>query len=743
MDYIAQYKNFINSHYLNQGVRITVGIALPALVFSFFHQLPSGIVVSLGAMSVSMTDNPGSLNHRLNGMIVASGIVFLVALLTGVVSPYSIALGAFILICCFVFSMIGVYGNRAGSIGIAALLVMVLSISHTDAGFKIIQNAFYVLAGGIWYTLLSLLLYSFRPYKLTQQALGECIQSTAAYLMTKASFYDKDPDYEKNYELLLAEQVDLSQKQDLIRELLFRSRNLVKDSTLNSRILVMIFLDMVDLFETVMTSQQDYATLHQFFDGYDILPRFKLLIIALARDLDSMGLAVKAGRPSVETTSSQSLIKELDDYFKQFRDHYRDAANVEAFIGLRKILDSLHDIADRMHTLHGYTTYDSKLADDFTTPVELERFVTHQEIGPQLLLENCNLKSYIFRHAIRVSSATVAGFIVSKFLSFGHSYWILLTIIVILKPAYSLSKKRNYERLLGTIGGALIGILLLFLFKSNTVLLAFMIVFMIGTYSFIRTQYQIGVLFMTPYVLLLFHLLSPHGFNNIVVDRLIDTGIGSAIAFLANFFILPAWEHVQIVDYMKSILKDNERYFSEVAGSFSGIKPDETSYKLMRKNAFVSLANLSDAFNRMLSEPKSKQKNIGDLLQFVVLNHMLTSHIATLSSYRKLNSSKNDGPLYLPVIDAIEQRFNNCLSIIQGKPINQAIAINKEGIRYLQDQLNALVEERKAELRRGVSQSEARNKLSNWKPIVDQFNFISKNTEDLEKLNRILVSKWN
>jgi uncharacterized membrane protein (TIGR01666 family) len=740
MDYIAQYKNFINSHYLNQGVRITVGIALPALALSFFHRLPEGIVISLGAMSVSMTDNPGSLKHRLNGMIAGSGIVFLVAFLTAVVSPSPIALGTFIFLNCFVFSMIAVYGNRAGSIGIAALLVMVLSIGHSSAGWSVIQNALYVLAGGIWYTALSLMLYSFRPYKLTQQALGDCIQSTAAYLMTKAAFYDKDADYEKNYERLLAQQVDLSQKQDLIRELLFKSRNLVKDSTLNSRILVMIFVDLVDLFETIMTSQQDYPTLHRVFDGYDILPRFKELILALARDLDALGLAVKTGRPAEETSSSTTLLAELDGYFKQFRDLYRDASNVEAFIGLRKVLESLHDIADRMHTLQGYSSYDRKLADDFTTPAELERFVTHQEIGPRLILENCNLKSNIFRHAIRVSSATLAGFIVSKFLPLGHSYWILLTIIVILKPAYSLSKKRNFERLLGTIGGALIGILILFFFKSNTVLLAFMILFMIATYSFIRTQYQIGVLFMTPYVLLLFHLLAPHGLKNIVVDRLIDTGIGSAIAFFANFFILPVWEHEQIVDYMLSVLKDNLQYFKEIAAGFAGMMTDETSYKLMRKNAFVSLANLSDAFNRMLSEPRSKQKNIGELQQFVVLSHMLTSHIATLSTYRKLNSSKNDGKWYLPVINAIEQRLNHCLAILEDQSITQA-PIDREGIRSLQDQVSGLVEERKAELRQGIIDSQTRKKLSQWKPIVDQFNFISKNTEDLEKLIGNLVSK--
>src|SRR5206468_2979063 len=41
-------------------------------------------------------------------------------------------------------------------------------------------------------------------------------------------------------------------------------------------------------------------------------------------------------------------------------------------------------------------------------------------------------------------------------------------------------------------------------------------------------------------------------------------------------------------------------------------------------------ANLSAAFQRMLNEPKSKQKDGSKLHQFVVLNHILFSNIATI-----------------------------------------------------------------------------------------------------------------
>ena len=351
-------------------------------------------------------------------MIACSLVIFAVALVTGFAASFPLILGVLIFICCFIFSMIGVYGSRATSIGVSALLLMVLNIDRPAQGNEIFLTALYVLAGGTWYTLLSLLLYSFRPYKLTQQVLGDCIQSTADYLRIKASFYNKEVDYAKNYQLLLEQQIDLHQNQDLIRELLFKSRNLVKESTNTSRILVMIFLDIVDLFERVMTSHQDYKTLHELFGDTDILQQYRQVMLSMANELDEIGIAVKSNKPSAETAFLHAQIRQLKEKFLRFRDDHRTAENVEGFISLRQILESIEDIADRLHTLHSYTDYDQQLSKNFKTQVDYEQFITHQDIDPHVLKENLSLKSNIFRHSLRVSIATISGYIISKFLPF-------------------------------------------------------------------------------------------------------------------------------------------------------------------------------------------------------------------------------------------------------------------------------------------------------------------------------------
>ncbi|HVW60645.1 MAG TPA: FUSC family membrane protein [Puia sp.] len=747
MDYIREYKSFINSHYLNGAIRIVVGITFPAILLGYLNNLGTGIAVSIGAMCVANTDNPGPIHHRRNGMVACVIIIFIVSLLTGLVSGSRLLTGILVFACCFVFSMLGIYGNRASSIGVNALLVMVLNIDDPRAGWGSLINALYILAGGTWYTVLSLLLYSFRPYKLIQQALGDCIESTADYLRIKASFYGREVDYDKSYRQLVERQIDLHEKQELLRELLFKSRDIVKESTHTGRVLVMIFLDIVDLFERVMTSQQDYQLLHRTFDGSGLPEEFRQLILDMAIELEEIGIAVKSGKPSVETPHLSSRLKQLRESFIRHRDQYRNAGNVESFIGLRHILESLEDIGDRLHTLHGYTTYDRKLSGDEPPALDYEQFITHQDIDKKLIFENLSLRSNIFRHSLRVGIATIAGYIISGFLPFGHGYWILLTVIVILKPAYSLTKKRNWQRLLGTLAGALAGLLILYLIHDRNVLFVLMILFMIGTYVFLRTNYLVSVTIMTPYVLLLFHLLFPAGFKTVLSDRVIDTAIGSALAFLANIFIVPSWEREQIGDYMIKVIEANAAYFRDVAGAFTGRSVPVVQYKLSRKQAFVALANLSDAFGRVLSEPRGKREEAGKMHQFVVSNHMLTSHIATLAYYAMPEPEKVADPeIYQPVVSEIGARLENtivCLKgeVAEGRDITTATAeVAKEGLRILNDRVNSLVGTRKAELGRGIVDSDTRRRLSGLKPIVDQFNFIAKVSVNIERLSKELGS---
>ena len=184
-------------------------------------------------------------------------------------------------------------------------------------------------------------------------------------------------------------------------------------------------------------------------------------------------------------------------------------------------------------------------------------------------------------------------------------------------------------------------------------------------------------------------------------------------------------------NYMLQAIKSNKNYFNDIAAAFTGNPVTINSYKLSRKNAFVALANLSDAFSRMLSEPKSKQKNSKQLYQFVVLNHMLTSHIATLSSYVMPLSAKLASPDFIPLINNTVAKLDDAEKIVAETPADTA---SPEALHNnIQQRLQQLLQTRRTELQDGILDSETKKQLTEFKPVADQFNFIGKIAGDIRK----------
>ena len=231
-------------------------------------------------------------------MLVCCGLIFIVALVVGYALQYQWIFLVILPVFCFMFSMIGVYGARATAVGISALLMMVMMSHEGLEGWEVFRFALFALAGGLWYTCLSLLLYSIRPYKLIQQVLGEYVLSASKYLRARSEFYSRGANLEQAYENLMLTQVDVQKKQELLAELLFKTRSIVKESTHTSRILMMIFLDVSDLLERTMASHLEYKKLHQYFDDTTILTEYRQLILLLANELDEIAISLSSGRAS-------------------------------------------------------------------------------------------------------------------------------------------------------------------------------------------------------------------------------------------------------------------------------------------------------------------------------------------------------------------------------------------------------------------------------------------------------------
>lgn len=652
--YVIPY--FFFSQALADGLRITFSILAPILFFRHIGYFEAGLAISLGAVCVNITDIPGPIRHKRNGLIAASLVVFVASLLSGLFHINLIITGAIVGFATFICSMCAIYGVRIATIGSAGLLVLIISLSNDSVPFRdVLLRSVLIFTGALWYSGISLLLSTMRPYRMAQRALGECIRETSRYLSLKGAFYDPKTKLKKNYKNLLAQQIIVNEKQHEVRELLYKTRQIVKDTSGTGRSLMLTFVDTIDLYEKITASYYDYESIRKKYANTGVLKKIAYLIKRLSFELNTLAFAIQSNIP---LKKDQLLYAWILD-FKYYTTNIVQIENKEDELVLKRITDNLEDIYNRIQELENY--FEAENAETRERRIHHKPFVDTQEYSFEIFRNNLSLKSSGFRHAIRVTIACIAGFITAQLMNYGHhSYWILITIVFIIKPAFSLTKQRNVERLIGTAAGGVIGLTILFFFPDPKIEFAFLLFLMIGTYTFMRINYVVMVIFTTPYVLIMLKLLG-FGYMSVIQERLIDTGIGCTIALMAGYLLFPKWEADELEDHLQHVIKSNLNYLRNFALLLSGNPNNVVDYKLARKEVFVSSANLSAAFQRMLSEPRNKQKNSDKVYEFVVLNHVLSSNIAGLTADTNEESLRECSEEELLLLNQIQLVLFDCL----------------------------------------------------------------------------------
>lgn len=675
MNYSAELKKFVTSQYVYSAIRITLATVLPCLVLAHFGILKEYFLFPLGTSFVALTDQPGPFIRRRNALAFAICCFVLVALIASLVMNFKILVLLEIIVFGMFFSLIGVYGQRLAAVGSLSLVVLAIFIDGHLTGSNILKSLLIFASGCIWFLLIFLVVTTIRPYKLAGQMIGENYLQLAEFLKIKANYYQKNPDFDKLTTQVIAKQIEIKNLQEDTRETVFKTRTIVNESTTTSRLLMLMFLNSMDLHEKLMTSESDYQKLQQSFEDSMILVNIHDYLNLLAEEITNIGIALQSGTRAKPMFNLELELKNLNYNYFELRNKQLSSDSLENFMVLRQILMRINEITKEINEIYKVFSQDVKLAKSLSTGLDLKKFMPNEpKLNSKVLRNNISLSSSHFRHAIRITTALLLGYLFSMFdsLGLGHTYWILITITAILKPAYSITKQRNLLRLYGTVTGATIAYIILHFVHINGVLFAILLISMIMCFSFLKGRYFWAVLFMTIYVFLSFNFLNPGKVNIIFKDRVLDTAIAGIIAFAVSYIVLPVWEHTQNLDLMKKSAADNLIYFQSVISKFLQGNFDIEDYKVKRKNAIISLANLSDNFQRMISDPKNQQKKLEVVHQFVATSHLVTAYTASLSQYAKSNEQ-------YPEIDAeswsrkIEAEMQQTSTLLNGNDVNEAL----------------------------------------------------------------------
>jgi uncharacterized membrane protein YccC len=620
MHYALAPRTLFFSHYFYTGLRIATGVVGLTFLTYAVADLPTAMAVAMGALCTSLMDLPSPLRHKFNEMLAGVLTCSLVALLVSLCSPVQWLLRTVIVLVSFLASMMTVYGRKAMPLQFVALFVMMLSSDDAATPLQALRHAALFFAGGAGYMTYAMIVVWRLRRRLKQQVLAEALYELAAYTGIKAGCYDMHNPLPAQMEKLVRQQSVLAERQQASRDLVLRGKPREDEA-----VLVRVHYAMFDLYELVLSTHTDYALLRQHFAGGPVLPVLGDLIGKAARDIESAAYAMTRNRPSQAGTDYRDELASLDAALRALPPADSDDVNAQAV--LRATSNKIRDMIAMIAGLHAASATTGGTLP--TAGSDLTPFLTQQRYNLGTLVANLRWTSPTFRFSLRVAMAISVGLLSSEWLPYtSHGYWTALTIAVILKPTFSMTRQRRADRLIGTLIGCVLTAVILRFVHSPAVLIGFLFVATAAGPTFLSIKYRYTAIAASVQALLLIGLTVPH-FAGAIEQRLLDTLLGALIASFFSY-VLPNWEHQNLPELVDAVTDANRGYIDAAADLLLGRAVDDARYRIQRKRFMDALANLSAALGRMLDEPQSQQRAPAELNRFTVQNYLLMAHMAAL-----------------------------------------------------------------------------------------------------------------
>jgi uncharacterized membrane protein YccC len=636
MHYALNLRTFIYSHYFYTGLRVASGILGLTLLTLYFSDTPTAMSVAIGALCASLMDLPSPLRHKFNEMMAAVLMCTAVTLIIGLCTAIPWLLLTMLVLMSFFASMMVVYGKKSMPLQVAVLFIMTLSMEQALPPAQALIHSALFLAGSLGYVVYALVIAWIMRHRIKQQVLAEALFELAAYIDIKADFYDTRYNLNDQFNLLVRHQSLLADRHQAARDLILRGHHDRHDA-----IAVQVHVSMLDVYELVLSTHTDYALLRAHLADSDVLRALRDLAFKAARDIESVGYAVTRKRASYSNTDYSVQMRIVDDELRalQLRQQAGEAT-AEAQAVLRAQRNKIHAIIHAIGGLHLATQKISDVAKVWEG-AEILPFLSQQNYRLGLLVANLNFGSPIFRFALRLSMAIMTGLLVGPHLPYGaHSYWIVLTIIIIMKPTYSVTKQRRSDRLIGTLIGCTLTALVVHFIHAEAVIFGILFVAMVAYPTFVYLRYRYAVIAVSMMILLEMHLIAPSG-THVISERLIDTCVGAVLASVFSF-VLASWEYHSVPQLVRQVLETNLGYMEASFALLRGQSPNDFPYRIERKHLLDSLASLSASLVRMLDEPPGKRRAVEDINLFIVQNYLVVAHVAALRSL--LTRHRDDYP---------------------------------------------------------------------------------------------------
>jgi uncharacterized membrane protein YccC len=736
----GQVRSYFFAFETVKGLVLTLSLVLPISLGIHYDAFGQGFCFALGTFFTYLPNTEGSNRHRFWGILFA--LVLGLTLLSLAYLTRSIHLWLFyvyFIVAIFCVAMLAVYGFRGAMLSFSGQAALVMSFALQKVDLPVAEQLLLVFAGGIWYLFLAWLSHWIIQNRAAAFTLADCVDLTAEFLKLRYELLWNDPKEPVKLEQRLNKlQIDLNARHEVLRELLFNKRRTEGQSNRTNRLLL-IFLEMLDMYELALATGNDAESIKDTFSQH---PQYTEPF----RELSAKTIVHLYGLAEAIRTSTELPLEEETNPFydlceRQIKDYVRDISLPlarEGSLVLRNLLDYESKQWEKVQSAK--RVFVNLLEGKELTLKRTDRkaFITSQDYSWKVLRENLSLQSTSFRHASRMAVTMLIGLLVSLKLDHQNAYWILITISVILRPNYGLTKQRGFHRILGTLAGAAFSLTIVYFTNDNVIFACIAIPATFIGFSFLQKNYRIAATFITVAILMMYAIMVDNTFE-IVSLRVIDTFIGAFISLLAVYFFWPSWEGKNIRKFISKAILANGSYLKEIDRIYHSKETPDSVYRLARKKAFLETGNLMAAFQRLTEEPKSQRNHQAQVQAMVVLIQTFLNSTAALGTFIQ-NHTTTPASKSFEII--IEKTLKNLHDLLKAGSDDQDADSDEteEAISDLEQKYSILKDNRAKELEDGQIQisAEMRTQLQEAKLITEQLKYLLNLSENMIQVNRYI-----
>lgn len=587
------------------ALRNSIGVTLPLVVGAFLKMPLSGLAVSTGALQVSYSDGHNPYAQRAKRMLTASWLCALAVVAGGLAGRNPISAIIVPALGAFAAGLAVSLGPAADSLGVISLVTLIIFAAQPLTPSRALLSGLLALGGGVLQTALALMLWPVRRYQPEQRALADYYGVLSRVAVISSGSREGPPATEES-----------TAARDALA-------GLGSDNSLEAA----RFWSLLNQGERIRLSVLTLRRLQKRMARNEVMPP-RLLLLQNFLESTSRVLAIIA--QSLLTGMDASAAKETLLALEQQADRWRketeeDAAalpmngataDATSRAGTQAATQAMttamaRDTRYQMDALAGQLRSAVRTVSEASpaglTALEQREAKQHwkHRMSSQVatLRANLTLKSAAFRHALRMSLCLAFGEIVAYQLRGGRSYWLAMTIVLVLKQEFTATFSRGVLRIAGTIIGLLLATgLFHFLPLGMGMKIA-----LVGVFTFVLrwaggANYGVFTIAVSALIVMMvaFTGVSPKA---AILARGEMTCIGGVIALVA-YLIWPTWERTLVGPTLAEMLESYRQYFHAVVQAhLPGNPRNEAELDRLRMAARVARTNMDASADRLRAEP--------------------------------------------------------------------------------------------------------------------------------------------